>query len=669
LPDFRLVAPHSPAGDQPAAIEALVAGLNRGDRFQTLLGATGTGKTFTMACVIEQVNRPTLVLCHNKILAAQLFGEFKELFPDNAVEYFVSYYDYYQPEAYVPSSDTYIEKDSMINERIDKLRHSATRSLLERRDVLIVCSVSCIYGLGSREAYDGMVEVLEPGTKVRRDDLLRRLVDLQFERAVADFHRGTFRVRGDTVDIFMAHEDAKAVRIEFWGDEIEKITHIDALRGKVLDQADRVAIYPASHYVTPEERMQIAIADIKVELTSRLTELRSESMLLEAQRLEQRTLFDLEQMQEMGRCPGIENYSRYLSGRSEGEPPPTLVEYFAKDFLLVVDESHAMLPQLSAMYKGDQARKGTLVEYGFRLRSAMDNRPLKVEEFWELAGQAVFVSATPGDLELEWSEGVSAEQVIRPTGLLDPMIEVRPAGDQVDDFLEEIRIRAKRDERVLVTVMTKRMAEDLTEYYEDLGVRIRYMHSDIDTLERIEILRDLRKGEFDVLVGINLLREGLDLPEVSLVGIFDADKEGYLRSQRSLLQTIGRAARNVDGRVILYADRMTKSMERAIGETDRRREKQAAYNVEHGITPETIRKEIRDILGSLYERDYVDLTGDQSRAKLPKELRDLEKKDAPGEIAAMRKEMFRLAKDLDFEKAADLRDKISAVEEWLLKQG
>jgi excinuclease ABC subunit B len=669
VPDFRLVAPHSPAGDQPAAIEALVAGLNRGDRFQTLLGATGTGKTFTMACVIEQVNRPTLVLCHNKILAAQLFGEFKELFPDNAVEYFVSYYDYYQPEAYVPSSDTYIEKDSMINERIDKLRHSATRSLLERRDVLIVCSVSCIYGLGSREAYDGMVEVLEPGTKVRRDDLLRRLVDLQFERAVADFHRGTFRVRGDTVDIFMAHEDAKAVRIEFWGDEIEKITHIDALRGKVLDQADRVAIYPASHYVTPEERMQIAIADIKVELTSRLTELRSESMLLEAQRLEQRTLFDLEQMQEMGRCPGIENYSRYLSGRSEGEPPPTLVEYFAKDFLLVVDESHAMLPQLSAMYKGDQARKGTLVEYGFRLRSAMDNRPLKVEEFWELAGQAVFVSATPGDLELEWSEGVSAEQVIRPTGLLDPMIEVRPAGDQVDDFLEEIRIRAKRDERVLVTVMTKRMAEDLTEYYEDLGVRIRYMHSDIDTLERIEILRDLRKGEFDVLVGINLLREGLDLPEVSLVGIFDADKEGYLRSQRSLLQTIGRAARNVDGRVILYADRMTKSMERAIGETDRRREKQAAYNVEHGITPETIRKEIRDILGSLYERDYVDLTGDQSRAKLPKELRDLEKKDAPGEIAAMRKEMFRLAKDLDFEKAADLRDKISAVEEWLLKQG
>jgi excinuclease ABC subunit B len=669
VPDFRLVAPHSPAGDQPAAIEALVAGLNRGDRFQTLLGATGTGKTFTMACVIEQVNRPTLVLCHNKILAAQLFGEFKELFPDNAVEYFVSYYDYYQPEAYVPSSDTYIEKDSMINERIDKLRHSATRSLLERRDVLIVCSVSCIYGLGSREAYDGMVEVLEPGTKVRRDDLLRRLVDLQFERAVADFHRGTFRVRGDTVDIFMAHEDAKAVRIEFWGDEIEKITHIDALRGKALDQADRVAIYPASHYVTPEERMQIAIADIKVELTSRLTELRSKSMLLEAQRLEQRTLFDLEQMQEMGRCPGIENYSRYLSGRSEGEPPPTLVEYCAEDFLLVVDESHAMLPQLSAMYKGDQARKGTLVEYGFRLPSAKDNRPLKVEEFWELAGQAVFVSATPGDLELEWSEGVSAEQVIRPTGLLDPMIEVRPAGDQVDDFLEEIRIRAKRDERVLVTVMTKRMAEDLTEYYEDLGVRIRYMHSDIDTLERIEILRDLRKGEFDVLVGINLLREGLDLPEVSLVGIFDADKEGYLRSQRSLLQTIGRAARNVDGRVILYADRMTKSMERAIGETDRRREKQAAYNVEHGITPETIRKEIRDILGSLYERDYVDLTGDQSRAKLPKELRDLEKKDAPGEIAAMRKEMFRLAKDLDFEKAADLRDKISAVEEWLLKQG
>ncbi len=669
MPDFRLVAPHEPAGDQPAAIEALVGGLNNGDRFQTLLGATGTGKTFTMACVVERVNRPTLVLCHNKILAAQLFGEFKELFPDNAVEYFVSYYDYYQPEAYVPSSDTYIEKDSMINERIDKLRHSATRSLLERRDVLIVCSVSCIYGLGSREAYDGMVEILEPGKKIRRDDLLRRLVDLQFERAVADFHRGTFRVRGDTVDIFMAHEDAKAVRVEFWGDEIEKISHIDALRGKALDQTDRVAIYPASHYVTPEERMQIAIANIKIELQERLSELRTEGMLLEAQRLEQRTLFDLEQMQEMGRCPGIENYSRHLSGRAEGEPPPTLVEYFANDFLLIVDESHAMLPQLYAMYRGDQARKSTLVEYGFRMRSAMDNRPLKAEEFWQLAGQTVFVSATPGDQELEWSEGISAEQVIRPTGLLDPSIEIRPAGDQVDDFLDEIRARAKRDERVLVTVLTKRMAEDLTEYYEDLGVRIRYMHSDVDTLERIEILRDLRKGEFDVLVGINLLREGLDLPEVSLVGIFDADKEGYLRSQRSLLQTIGRAARNVDGMVVLYADQVTASMQRAIDETERRRVKQADYNAAHGITPETIRKEIRDILGSLYERDYVDVTSDDSRARLPKELRQIDKKDAPAEIAAMRKEMFRLAKDLDFEKAAELRDKIGAVEEWLLKQG
>jgi excinuclease ABC subunit B len=669
VPDFRLVAPHEPAGDQPAAIAALTAGLERGERFQTLLGATGTGKTFTMACVIEKVNRPTLVLCHNKILAAQLFGEFKELFPDNAIEYFVSYYDYYQPEAYVPSSDTYIEKDSMINERIDKMRHSATRTLLERRDVLIVCSVSCIYGLGSREAYDGMVEVLEPGMKLRRDDLLRRLVDLQFERAVADFHRGTFRVRGDTVDIFMAHEDAKAVRIEFWGDEIEKLSHIDALRGKVLDQAGRVAIYPASHYVTPEERMVIAVQNIKVELEQRLEELRSESHLLEAQRLEQRTLFDLEQMQEMGRCPGIENYSRHLSGRAEGEPPPTLVEYFSHDFLLMVDESHAMLPQLYAMYKGDQARKSTLVEYGFRLPSAMDNRPLKADEFWELTNQAIFVSATPGDLELEWSKGVSAEQVIRPTGLLDPEIEIRPASEQVDDFLDEIRTRAKRDQRVLLTVMTKRMAEDLTEYYEDLGVRVRYMHSDIDTLERIEILRDLRKGEFDVLVGINLLREGLDLPEVSLVGIFDADKEGYLRSRRSLLQTIGRAARNVDGTVILYADRMTKSMRGAIDETTRRRDKQRAYNTEHGITPETIRREIRDILGSLYERDYVDITSDDARARLPKELRQIDKRDAPGEIARMRKQMFALAKDLDFEKAADLRDKIVAVEEWLLKQG
>jgi excinuclease ABC subunit B len=557
----------------------------------------------------------------------------------------------------------------MINERIDKMRHSATRTLLERRDVLIVCSVSCIYGLGSREAYDGMVEVLEPGMKLRRDDLLRRLVDLQFERAVADFHRGTFRVRGDTVDIFMAHEDAKAVRIEFWGDEIEKLSHIDALRGKVLDQAGRVAIYPASHYVTPEERMVIAVQNIKVELEQRLEELRSESHLLEAQRLEQRTLFDLEQMQEMGRCPGIENYSRHLSGRAEGEPPPTLVEYFSHDFLLMVDESHAMLPQLYAMYKGDQARKSTLVEYGFRLPSAMDNRPLKADEFWELTNQAIFVSATPGDLELEWSKGVSAEQVIRPTGLLDPEIEIRPASEQVDDFLDEIRTRAKRDQRVLLTVMTKRMAEDLTEYYEDLGVRVRYMHSDIDTLERIEILRDLRKGEFDVLVGINLLREGLDLPEVSLVGIFDADKEGYLRSRRSLLQTIGRAARNVDGTVILYADRMTKSMRGAIDETTRRRDKQRAYNTEHGITPETIRREIRDILGSLYERDYVDITSDDARARLPKELRQIDKRDAPGEIARMRKQMFALAKDLDFEKAADLRDKIVAVEEWLLKQG
>ena len=668
MPDFRLVAPHEPAGDQPGAIDALVAGLGRGDRFQTLLGATGTGKTFTMACVIEKVNRPTLVLCHNKLLAAQLFGEFKELFPDNAVEYFVSYYDYYQPEAYVPSSDTFIEKDSMINERIDKLRHSATRSLLERRDVLIVCSVSCIYGLGSREAYDGMVEILEPGTKIRRDDLLRRLVDLQFERAVADFHRGTFRVRGDTVDIFMAHEDAKAVRVEFWGDEIEKISHIDSLRGHVLDAADRVAIYPASHYVTPEERLVIAVESIKNELVERLSELRADSRLLEAQRLEQRTLFDLEQMQEMGRCPGIENYSRHLSGREPGESPPTLVEYFPEDFLVILDESHIGVPQLGAMYRGDQARKRTLVDYGFRLPSAADNRPLKFDEFWALANQAVFVTATPGDWELERSGGVSAEQVIRPTGLLDPRLEVRPAGTQVDDLLGEIRLRVERDERVLVTVLTKRMAEDLTEYYQDLGVRIRYMHSDIDTLERITLLKELRQGLYDVLVGINLLREGLDIPEVSLVGIFDADKEGFLRAERSLLQTIGRAARNVGGTVILYADKMTRSMEGAINETNRRREKQEAYNAEHGITPETIKRGIRDILASIYERDYVDLT-ESPELGLPKALRRMDRRELPGEIEKMRAQMFRYARDLDFEKAADLRDQVAAAEKYLLESG
>ncbi|MCO4771675.1 MAG: excinuclease ABC subunit UvrB [Deltaproteobacteria bacterium] len=669
MPDFKLHSPYSPAGDQPAAIEDLVKNLDEGKRFQTLLGATGTGKTFTMACVVERINRPTLVLAPNKILAAQLFGEFKELFPDNAVEYFVSYYDYYQPEAYVPSSDTYIEKDSLINDRIDKLRHSATRALLERRDVIIVASVSCIYGIGSREAYGKMTEVLEVGSIRDRDQLVRSLVELQYERNNMDFHRGTFRVRGDVVEIFPAHEDNLAVRVEFWGDEIERLAQIDPLRGRVIEEVPKVSIYPASHYVTPEERMERAIRTIKLELAEHLEKLRRDERLLEAQRLEQRTLFDLENLQEMGRCPGIENYSRHLSGREPGEPPPTLVEYFPDDFLLVVDESHIGIPQLGAMYKGDRARKRTLVDFGFRLPSAVDNRPLKFEEFWALVGQAVFVSATPGEWDLEQSGGISTEQVIRPTGLLDPVIQVRPAGTQVDDLLEEIRLRVERDERVLVTVLTKRMAEDLTEYYEDLGVKVKYMHSDIDTLERIQLLKELRQGVYDVLVGINLLREGLDIPEVSLVGIFDADKEGYLRAERSLLQTIGRAARNVDGTVILYADKMTKSMTKAISETDRRRVKQKAYNDAHGITPETIRKEIKDILASIYERDYVDVTSDDPELKLPKNLRALDRKSMDMELAQMKTQMWKFSKDLNFEKAAELRDQITAAEEYLVETG
>ncbi len=667
MPDFKLYSPYSPAGDQPRAIEDIVRQLDDGHRFQTLLGATGTGKTFTMACVIEAVNRPTLILAPNKILAAQLFGEFKELFPDNAVEYFVSYYDYYQPEAYVPSSDTYIEKDSLINERIDKLRHSATRSLMERRDVIIVASVSCIYGIGSREAYGRMMETLEVGTIRDRDTLVRALVELHFERNSMDFHRGTFRVRGDVVEVFPAHEDELAIRVEFWGDEIERIALIDPLRGKIVEDVEKISIYPASHYVTPEERLERAIKAIKLELGTRLEDLRRDNLLLEAQRLEQRTLFDLENLQEMGRCTGIENYSRHLSGREEGEPPPTLVEYFPDDFVLMVDESHIAVPQLGAMYKGDRARKGTLVDYGFRLPSARDNRPLKFDEFWALAGQAVFVTATPGDWELERSGGVSAEQVIRPTGLLDPKIEIRPAGTQVDDLLGEIRIRVERKERVLVTVLTKRMAEDLTEYYEDLGVKIKYMHADIDTMERITLLKELRQGVYDVLVGINLLREGLDIPEVSLVGIFDADKEGYLRAERSLLQTIGRAARNVDGTVILYADKTTKSMKKAISETERRREKQKAYNREHGITPETIKKGIRDILASIYERDYLDVTADDPELKLPKKLRTLKGKAMQQELDKMRSRMWQLSKDLNFEKAAELRDQIKAAEEFMVQ--
>ncbi|MCP4867448.1 MAG: excinuclease ABC subunit UvrB [Proteobacteria bacterium] len=667
MPDFKLVSEYTPAGDQPEAIRQLVEGLNSDMHSMCLLGATGTGKTFTMAHVVQELNRPTLVVAHNKILAAQLYGEFKELFPDNAVEYFVSYYNYYQPEAYVPSSDTYIEKDSLINDRIDRLRHRATRSLLERRDVLIVASVSCIYGIGSRRDYGGMAFEMKKGDLVGRDPLMRRLVEMAFIRKSADFHRGTFRAKGDTVEIYPAHEDDVAIRVEFWGDEIERITLVDPLRGKVLEEVPSVPIYPASHYVTEEDRLKGAVETISIELEERLRELRDGNRLLEAQRLEQRTMFDLEQIQEMGRCPGIENYSRHLSGRQVDEPPPTLVEYFPRDFLLIVDESHAMVPQIGAMFSGDRSRKTTLVDYGFRLPSAKDNRPLRFEEFWNLVNQTVFVSATPADWEIDRCQGVLVEQVIRPTGLVDPQLEVRPAGTQVDDFLGEIRATVEKGDRVLVTVLTKRMAEDLTEYYQEVGVRARYLHSEIDTLERIELLKDLRTGEYDVLVGINLLREGLDLPEVSLVGVFDADKEGFLRSGRSLLQVIGRAARNVDGRVLLYADKETDSMKAAISETNRRRARQEAYNVEHGITPETVKKGIRDILASIYEKDYVELA--EAERDLPAGMDKLAPKELGKEIEKLRTKMFELARDLEFEKAADMRDQIAKAEAYLMSHG
>jgi len=656
---FELTTDLIPRGDQPPAIQALSDGIEDGRRNQVLLGATGTGKTFTVAQVIQRVQRPALVLAHNKILAAQLYGEFKELFPHNAVEYFVSYYDYYQPEAYVPSSDTYIEKDSQINDRIDRLRLAATRSLLTRRDVVIVSSVSCIFGLGSAEAYYDMIVTLDRGQDADRDAVLRKLVDIRYDRRDMDFHRGTFRVRGDVVEVFPAYEDQQAIRIEFWGDTVEKISAIDPLRGTALEEMDRVTIFPATHYVTPEEQLHTALGHIREELGDRLRHLRDEGRLLEAQRLEQRTLFDLESLEELGHCHGIENYSRHLTGRAEGEAPPTLLEYFPDDFLLFVDESHVTIPQVGAMYKGDHNRKLTLVDHGFRLPSALDNRPLTFEEFNGQLNQVVYVSATPGDYEQELTEGEVIEQVIRPTGLVDPEVEVRPATDQVDDLLAEIRDRADRGERVLVTTLTKRMAEDLTEYYEDLGVRVRYMHADTETLERIEIVRDLRKGEFDVLVGINLLREGLDLPEVSLVAILDADKEGFLRATRSLIQTFGRAARNVNGRVIMYADTVTRSMRNALEETERRRAKQLAYNKEHGITPETVRKDIQDIMASVYEADYVTVPV----AADPKDPLDgVAPGDLPKVIEELKERMLALAKDLKFEEAAAIRDQLLELE-------
>jgi excinuclease ABC subunit B len=662
---FRLDSKMQPRGDQPKAIQELLAGIERKEPAQVLLGITGSGKTFTIANVIQAINRPTLFIAHNKTLAAQLYGEFKELFPDNAVHYFVSYYDYYQPEAYVPASDTYIEKDSMINEEIDRMRHAATFALLSRRDVIIVASVSCIYGIGAREAYASMTLALEKGEELRREVVLRKLVEMQYERNDVDFHRGTFRVRGDTVEVFPAYEQDTALRIEWWGDEIESISEVDPLRGKVKRKIEYTTIFPASHYVTPTDQLTRAIDGIKAELRERLAELGAQMKLVEKQRLEQRTMFDIEMLEQMGFCNGIENYSRFLSGRQPGEPAPTLMDYFPEDYLLVVDESHQTIPQIGAMYRGDRSRKETLVEYGFRMPSALDNRPLKFEEWRERARQTIYVSATPGDYEIKQTEGVVIEQIIRPTGLLDPEIEVRPIKDQVDDLLNEIRERTKKKERVLVTTLTKRMAEDLTEYFTDLGVKVRYLHSDVDTLERIEIIRDLRRGEFDVLVGINLLREGLDLPEVSLVAILDADKEGFLRAERSLIQTCGRAARNVNGRVIMYADRITKAMKVAIDETERRRKIQAEYNTKHKITPTTVKRAIMDLR-----------MGDSNTAKNAVEAADKAKKykiddlsDLRGTIAKMKKQMHAAADDLDFEKAAELRDRLRELEALELAVG
>jgi excinuclease ABC subunit B len=660
---FRLVSEYEPTGDQPRAIEALVEGIERGDAHQTLLGVTGSGKSFTVACAVEKVNRPTLVMAPNKTLAAQLYSEFKGLFPDNAIEYFVSYYDYYQPEAYIAASDTYIEKDSSVNDEIDKLRHSTTRSLLTRRDVLVVASVSCIYGLGAPETYGSMHAYVETGMTLSRDDLLRRLVDMLYERNDVDFHRGTFRVRGDVVEIFPQYEAERAIRIEFFGDEVEAIAEIDPLRGVVVARPKRTMLYPASHYVATSEILKRAIDGIRGELKERVAHFKREGKLIEAQRIEQRTLYDLEMLEEMGFCHGVENYSRWLDGRSAGQRPYTLYDYFPDDLLVVLDESHVSVPQIGGMYRGDRARKETLVEYGWRLPSALDNRPMRADEWEGRAPQRLYVSATPADYELEKSQGVVVEQIIRPTGLLDPKVEVRPAGGQVDDLLGEIRLRVERKERVLVTTLTKRMAEELTDYYGELGVRVRYLHSDIKTLERMEILRLLREGDFDVLVGINLLREGLDIPEVSLVGILDADKEGFLRSTRSLIQTIGRAARNVNGEVILYADRETKSIRRTLDETNRRRVIQKAYNDEHGITPTTIVKRIADIGESIWEQDYVTVpksAGSESTIP-PHELPEL--------IDGLRREMRAAAKEMAFERAADLRDQIRDLEAELLKVG
>ncbi|WP_243315053.1 excinuclease ABC subunit UvrB [Geothrix paludis] len=652
---FKLVSPYSPAGDQPEAIAQLVAGLERGDRAQTLLGVTGSGKTYTMASTIARAGRPALIFAPNKTLAAQLFSEFKQFFPENAVEYFVSYYDYYQPEAYVPERDLFIDKDAKINEELEKLRLSATRCLLERRDTIVVASVSCIYGLGDPSSYLNLSVTLKTGQSIDRAMLLRDLVAIQYQRNHLSFEPGIFRVRGDVVEVYPAYEDV-AYRIELWGDEVERLSKIDPLRGVVIEKLDELTIWPKTHYVTPEDKLKAAIRDIKDELEAREEEFRAAGKIVELQRLHQRVIYDVEMMKEMGHCSGIENYSRFLDGRQPGQPPHTLLDYFPEDFIVFMDESHVATGQLHGMYNGDRSRKTTLVDYGFRLPSALDNRPLKFEEFESRVKQVVYVSATPGDYELQQSGGAFVEQVVRPTGLVDPIVEVRPVGTQVDDLLEEIRKTVARDERVLVTVLTKKLAEQLTAYYQELGIKAEYLHSEIDTLERVELLKNLRRGVFDVLVGINLLREGLDLPEVSLVAILDADKEGFLRNTRSLIQTIGRAARHVNGKAILYADVMTGSMKQAIGETERRRQKQLAHNAAHGITPETVKRNLDDVMGEALAREFINVTKEEQAAEEP--LLYLEDKAFEREVAKLEKRMKELASQMKFEDAAELRDRI-----------
>ena len=650
---FKLHSPYEPTGDQPKAIEYLSNGIEQGKKFQTLLGVTGSGKTFTMANIIQKVQKPTLVLAHNKTLAGQLYSEFKEFFPENNVEYFVSYYDYYQPESYIAASDTYIEKDASINDEIDKLRHSATASLFETRDVIIVASVSCIYGLGDPIDYENMIISLRPGMQKSRDEVLKKLVTMQYTRNEIDFKRGTFRAKGDIVEIYPSDQSESAIRVEFWGDEIEKVTEINPLTGKNIATRNHVMIFPNSHYVTTQDKMEHAIKTIEEELDERVEYFKSQNKLIEAQRIQERTNFDIEMMKETGFCQGIENYSRHISGRKPGSPPFTLFDYFPKDFLLLVDESHATIPQVRAMYNGDKSRKDSLVNYGFRLPSAYDNRPLKFNEFEERLNQVVFVSATPAEYENEHSKNNVVEQIIRPTGLLDPKIIVKPATNQIDDLLEEIRIRIEKKERVLVTTLTKKMAEDLTSYLKSLDIKVNYMHSDIKALERMEIIRNLRLGEFDVLVGINLLREGLDIPEVSLVAILDSDKEGFLRSERSLIQTIGRAARNTEGTVIMYADELTDSMEKAIKETNRRRKIQEEYNNEHGITPKTIQKSIRDTIKATMVED---ISGEYKLEK-NEDIKDI--------ITKLTDEMLKFAADMEFEKAAEIRDKIKELEKLM----